>query len=43
LPFFGDLILGVAALALRAGRWRSPTTWLLAAGVGLFLAASWSP
>ena len=39
LGFFGALILGVAALALRAGRWRSPTTWLLAAGVGLYLAA----
>ena len=39
LGFFGALVLGVAALALRAGRWRSPTTWLLAAGVGLYLAA----
>jgi uncharacterized membrane protein len=34
-----EFALGVAALALRAGRWRSPTTWLLAAGVGLYLAA----
>lgn len=39
LGFFGALVLGVAALALRATRWRSPTTWLLAAGVGLYLAA----
>jgi uncharacterized membrane protein len=39
LGFFGALVLGVAALSLRAGRWRSPTTWLLAAGVGLYLAA----
>jgi len=37
--FFGALVLGAAALALRAGRWRSPTTWLVAAGVGLYLAA----
>jgi len=39
LGFFGALILGAAALVLRAGRWRSATTWLLAAGVGLHLAA----
>jgi uncharacterized membrane protein len=39
LGFFGVLVLGAAALALHAGRWRSPTTWLLAAGVGLYLAA----
>jgi uncharacterized membrane protein len=39
LGFFGALALGLAALALRAGRWRSPTTWLLAAGVALYLAA----
>jgi uncharacterized membrane protein len=39
LGFFGALILGAAALALRAGRWRSATTWLVAAGVGLYLAA----
>jgi uncharacterized membrane protein len=39
LSFFGALLLGAVALALRAGRWRSATTWLLAAGVGLYLAA----
>jgi uncharacterized membrane protein len=39
LGFFGALLLGAAALALRAGRWRSPTTWLLAAGVALYLGA----
>jgi uncharacterized membrane protein len=39
LGFFGALILGAAALALRAGRWRSPATWLLATGVALYLAA----
>jgi uncharacterized membrane protein len=39
LGFFGALILGVAALALRAGRWHSATTWLLAAGVALYLGA----
>jgi uncharacterized membrane protein len=39
LGFFGALILGAAALALRAGRWRSPTTRLLAVGVALYLAA----
>jgi uncharacterized membrane protein len=39
LGFFGALILGAAALALRARSLRSPTTWLLAAGVGLYLAA----
>jgi uncharacterized membrane protein len=39
LSFFGAVILGVAALALRAGRWRSVTTWLVAGGVVLYLAA----
>jgi uncharacterized membrane protein len=39
LSFFGALVLGVVALALRARSLRSPTTWLLAAGVGLYLAA----
>jgi uncharacterized membrane protein len=39
LGFFGALLLGAAALAVRAGRWRSPTTWLAAAGVGLYLGA----
>ena len=39
LSFFGALVLGVAALALRAGRPRPPLTWLVAAGVGLYLAA----
>jgi uncharacterized membrane protein len=39
LGFFGALILGAAALALRANRWRSPATWLLTAGLGLYLAA----
>jgi uncharacterized membrane protein len=39
LGFFGALVLGAAALVLHAGRWRSVTTWLLAAGVGLYLAA----
>jgi uncharacterized membrane protein len=39
LGFFGALVLGVAALALRARSLGSPTTWLLAAGVGLYLAA----
>jgi uncharacterized membrane protein len=37
--FFGALVLGVAATAVRARRWRSPVTWLAAAGVTLFLAA----
>ena len=37
--FFGALILGAAALALRARNWRSPTTWLVAAGFGLYAAA----
>jgi uncharacterized membrane protein len=39
LGFFGALVLGLAALVLRAGRWRAASTWLLAAGVGLYLAA----
>ena len=39
LSFFGALLLGVVALAARARSLRSPTTWLLAAGVGLYLAA----
>jgi uncharacterized membrane protein len=39
LGFFGALVLGAAALAARAGRWRSPATWLVAAGVGLYLGA----
>jgi uncharacterized membrane protein len=39
LGFFGALVLGAAALLLRARRWRSPTTWLVAAGVTLYLGA----
>jgi uncharacterized membrane protein len=37
--FFGALVLGAAAVAVRARRWRSPATRLAAAGVVLYLAA----
>ena len=43
LGFFGALILGVAALALRAGRWRSPPPGCWPPGSACTWPPSWSP